>query len=134
MKGGNFYDFLLASWTKSEFTAAPHGYRRMVRWCWVNFQCRSVLLIWIIVGQGPTALAAAGAGGGCLDIISLIYYFSLLFPTLWETAQYSLKYIYPKTTNQPIMNIEALSKWNSLLLERMCSWGANSVFKELILL
>ena len=36
----------------------------MVRWCWVNFQCRGVLLIWIIVGQGPTALAV-GAGGGC---------------------------------------------------------------------
>ena len=23
---------------------------RVVRWCWVNFQCRGVLLIWIIVG------------------------------------------------------------------------------------
>ena len=34
----------------------------MVRWCWVNFHCRGVLLIWIIVGQGPTALAV-GAGG-----------------------------------------------------------------------
>ena len=34
---------------------------------WVNFQCRGVLLIWIIVGQGPIALAV-GAGGGCLDI------------------------------------------------------------------
>ena len=32
-----------------------------------NFQCRSVLLIWIIVGQVPTVLAA-GAGGGCLDV------------------------------------------------------------------
>ena len=39
----------------------------MVRWCWVNFQCRGVLLFWIRVGQGPTALAV-GAGGGCLDI------------------------------------------------------------------
>ena len=36
-------------------------------WCWVNFQCRGVLLLWIIVGQGPIALAV-GAGGGCLDI------------------------------------------------------------------
>ena len=34
----------------------------MVRWCWVNFQCRGVLLIWIKVGQGPTA-HAVGAGG-----------------------------------------------------------------------
>ena len=31
--------------------------------------------IWIIVGQGPTALAV-GAGGGCLDIFSLVYHFS----------------------------------------------------------
>ena len=42
----------------------------MVRRCWVNFQCRGVLLIWIIVRQGPIALAV-GAGGGCLDIFSL---------------------------------------------------------------
>ena len=35
---------------------------RVVRWCWVNFQCRGVLLIWIRVGQGPTTLAV-GAGG-----------------------------------------------------------------------
>ena len=39
------------------------GDGRVVRWCWVNFQCRGVLLIWIRVGQGPTALAV-GAGWG----------------------------------------------------------------------
>ena len=33
--------------------------------------------IWITVGQGPTALAV-GAGGGCLDIFTLIYPFFLL--------------------------------------------------------
>ena len=53
----------------------------MVRWCWVNFKCRGVLLIWIKVGQGPTALAV-GAGGGSLDIflspiISLSFSLSL---------------------------------------------------------
>ena len=31
---------------------------------WVNFQCRGVLLIWIIVGQGPIALAVGAGGGG----------------------------------------------------------------------
>ena len=41
------------------------------RWC-VNFQSRGVLLVWIQVGQGPIALVV-GAGGGCLDIFSLIY-------------------------------------------------------------
>ena len=37
------------------------------------------LTIWITVGQGPTALAV-GAGGGCLDIFTLIYPFSFLSP------------------------------------------------------
>ena len=62
--------------------------------------------IWIRVGQGPTALAV-GAGGGCLDIFTLDYPFSLLSPSLWETARYRLKYclkgpLNPKQpTNQP---------------------------------
>ena len=62
------------------------GGGRMVRWCWVNLQCRSVLLIWIRVGQGPSELAE-GACGGCLDIFSPVYLFSLLSPSLWETAR-----------------------------------------------
>ena len=37
--------------------------------------------IWMIVRQGPTALAV-GAGGGCLDICTLLYLFSLLTPSL----------------------------------------------------
>ena len=32
--------------------------------------------IWMIVRQGPIALAV-GAGGGCLDIFTLLYPFSL---------------------------------------------------------
>ena len=62
--------------------------------------------ICITVGQGPTALAV-GAGGGCLDIFTLIYPFSPLSPSLWETARYRLKYclrgpLNPKQpTNQP---------------------------------
>ena len=46
------------------------------------------------VGQGPSVLAV-GAGGGCLDIFSLVYHFSPfspLSPSLWETARYRLKY------------------------------------------
>ena len=52
----------------------------MVQRCWVNFQCRGALLILIIVGQGPIALAV-GAARGCLDIffshLSLLFSFSL---------------------------------------------------------
>ena len=47
--------------------------------------------IWVIVGQGPIALAV-GAGGGCLDIFTLFYLFSPISPSLWETARYRLKY------------------------------------------
>ena len=45
----------------------------------------------ITVGQGPTALAVR-AGGACLDIFTIIYPFSPLSPSLWETARYRLKY------------------------------------------
>ena len=57
----------------------------------------------ITVGQGPSALAV-GAGGGYLDIFTLIYHFSPLSPSLWETDRYRLKYCLKgptKTTNQP---------------------------------
>ena len=33
----------------------------------LNFLCIGILLIWIIVRRGPTALAV-GAAGGCLDV------------------------------------------------------------------
>ena len=63
--------------------------------------------MWITVGQGPTALAV-GAGGGCLDIFTLIYPFFPLSPSLRETARYRLKpclkgLLNPnQPTNQPI--------------------------------
>ena len=62
--------------------------------------------IWITVGQGPTALAV-GAGGGCLDIFTLIYPFSRLSPSLWETARYRLKYCLkgPLNPKQPTNHI-----------------------------
>ena len=47
--------------------------------------------IWMIVGLGPIVLAV-GAGGGCLDIFTLLCPFSPLSPSLWEMARYRLKY------------------------------------------
>ena len=60
--------------------------------------------IWITVEQGPIALAV-GAGGGCLDIFTLLYPFSTLSPSLWETARYRLKYCLkgPLNPKQPII-------------------------------
>ena len=77
--------------TQSRSVYDPTGGGRVVRWSWINFHCRGVLLVWMIVGQGPIALAV-GAGGGCLDIFSLLYLFFPLSPSLWETARYRLKY------------------------------------------
>ena len=96
---------------RSQVDHFPHGGGRVVRRCWVNFQFRGVLLIWIIVGQGPIALAV-GAGGGCLDIFSLNYPFSPLSPSLWETARYRLKYclkgpLNPKQPTNQIFHIFA---------------------------
>ena len=58
---------------------------------------------WIIVGQGPIALAV-GSGGG---VVWTFLPSSILSPSLWETARYRLKYclkgpLNPKQpTNQP---------------------------------
>ena len=62
--------------------------------------------IWTNVGQGAIALSV-GAGGGGLEIFTLIYPFFPLSPCLSETARYRLKYclkwpLNPKQpTNQP---------------------------------
>ena len=69
--------------------------------------------LWTTVGQGPNALAV-GAGGGCLDIFTLIYPFFPLSPSLWETARYRLKYclkgpLNPKPTNQPTQGFKPSS-------------------------
>ena len=47
--------------------------------------------IWMTERQGLTALAV-GAGGGSLDIFTLLYLFSPISPSPWETARYRLKY------------------------------------------
>ena len=45
----------------------------------------------MIVGQGPI-VPAVGAVGGLFGHFYLIYLFSFLSPSLWETAQNILKY------------------------------------------
>ena len=63
--------------------------------------------ILIRVGQGPIALVVA-AGGGSLDIFTLIYPFSPLSPSLGDgpiwTEILSELAVKPKTTNQPTLN------------------------------
>ena len=92
---------------------------------------------WMIVGQGPTALAE-GAGGDCLDIFTLIYPFSPLSPSLCETARYRLKYclIGPlnpkqptnKPTNQPI-GVAVVNEPSKFQYNRQKTWKRNHAFK-----
>ena len=94
-----------------------------MRWCWVNFQCRGVLLNWLIVGQGPRAYCACSGCGllGHFFISSIISFFFLL---LWETARYRLKYclkrsLNPKTTIQPKFFFgRRLTLWTGILFRR----------------
>ena len=85
---------------------------RVVQCCRVNFQCRGILLILIIVGQGPLALVI-GAGGDCLDIFlsSVIFTISLSLRDgpIW-TAIPSQRAVKPKTTNQPTTPV--MSIWH----------------------
>ena len=68
--------------------------------------------IWIRVGQGPSAV---GASGGCLDILTLIYPFSPLSPSLWETARYRLKYC----LKGPLNPIQPTNQLSTRLLPRL---------------
>ena len=75
--------------------------------------------IWMLVGQGPIALAvgAGGVGGHFYSQLS----FSPLSPPLWETARYRLKYCFKgplnpiQPTNQPFID-KRVSNTNSILL------------------
>ena len=63
----------------------------MVRRCWVYIPVPGRPTNLDDSRQGLIVLAGS-ADGGCLNIFSLIYHFSFLSPSLWETAQYRRKY------------------------------------------
>ena len=72
---------------------------------------------------------------GCLDIFTLLYPFSPLCTSLWETARYRLKYCYkwaakPKTTNHTADDKLFVRKKNiksKLYHIAIRDWRANSV-------
>ena len=64
----------------------------MVRWCWVNFQCWGVLLIWMIVEQGPTALTVGACG-----VVWTFFPSSIISPILTEIL--SQRAVKPKITD-----------------------------------
>ena len=61
--------------------------------------------------------ACSRCGWGCLDIFFLVYHFSFLSPSVWETARYRLKYCLkgPLSPKQPINQHQTKSN----------TWAAN---------
>ena len=57
---------------------------RVVRGCWVNCQCRGVLLIWIILNRARAYCACGRCGWGLFGHFSLVYLFSFLSPSLGD--------------------------------------------------
>ena len=77
--------------------------------------------IWMIVGQGPIALAVGAGGVVWTFLLSSIL--SSLFPSLWETARYRLKYCLegPLNPKQPTK----FSKVDSGVLNEMTFYQHN---------
>ena len=71
----------------------------MVQWYWVPGRLTN-----LDYSRARATGLVVGAGGDCLDIFSLVYHFSLLSPSLWETARYRLQYCLKGLLNpkQPI--------------------------------
>ena len=97
---------------------------RVVRWCWVNFQCRGVLHFDYSRARAYCACSRCGWGwfGHFFSHLS----FSFLSPSLWETARYRLKYclkgpLSPKQpTNQymsPQISATKLNRFRCILLQ-----------------
>ena len=80
--------------------------------------------------------ACSRCGWGCLDIFSLIYLFSFLSPSLWETARYRLKYclkgpLSPKQpTDQPIALLPLFLFRQVLISSPIQSFFAFSLLSE----
>ena len=55
-----------------------------MRRCWVNFQCWGVLLIGIVEGRVPVALAVGAGGGGLDNFFSRLSFLTAFYPSLGD--------------------------------------------------
>ena len=72
----------------------------MVGWCWVNSQCRGVLVIWSMVGQWPTALAGLFRHIFLSSIFLSSFSLSLGDGPIWAETLFQ-RAAKPLTTNEP---------------------------------
>ena len=100
--GGGGLDIFTLIYLFSSFSLSLGG-GRVVRWCWVNFQCRGVLQF--DYSRARAYCACSRCGWGWLDIFTLFYPFSFFSLSLGE-ARYRLKYCLkgPLNPKQPTNN------------------------------
>ena len=116
---------------KSFITSGPDALDYQCRGCWYGL---ASLIFWMkLHTEVPSVFSSAGAsysldhsrprayctcsrwGWGLFGLFSLVYHFSVLSPSLWETARYRLKYCLkgPLSPKQPT---------------RLCWWDARPEF------
>ena len=107
----------------------------MVRWCWVNFQCWG-RLAYLDSSRARAYWAYSRCGWGLFGrFFSLIYHFSFLSPSLWETARYRLKYclkgpLNPKQpTNQSYATFRERKNFNIFGLGHMTKMATMPINK-----
>ena len=78
----------------------------MVRWCWVNFQCRASYNL--DYSRARAYCACSRCGWGWFGHFLLSSILSLLSPSLWKTARHRLKYCLkgPLNPKQPTNQIK----------------------------
>ena len=98
-----------------------NGGGRVVRWCWVNFQCRGVLQFGY--SRARAYCARSRCEWGLFGHFTLLYPFSPPSPSLWKTARYRLKHCLkgPLNTKQPT---------NQLFENKILSLLCNSLKSE----
>ena len=83
--------------------------------------------IWMIVGQGPIALAVGAGGWGMFGHFSLLYLFSPLSPHISETARYRLKYCLKALLNQKQKKKRKKKKNNKYYENVQCTYDPTEI-------
>ena len=102
-----FFFIIIIIMCRTINSRSGHRGGRVVRWSWVNFQCRASYNL--DDSRARAYCACSRCGCGCLDIFTLLYLFSPLSPSLWETARHRLKYCPKRHLNPKQPTVQAIT-------------------------
>ena len=102
----------------------PKSGGRVVRWCWVNKLPVLGRPTNLDCSRARACCACSSCGWELFGHFSLVYHFSFLSPSFWETARYRLKYslkgpLSPKQpTNKPITTKKQTTKFSCARIKK----------------